>query len=500
MELRGIREVNTVSNSECSQGGSFPVLGSYDQIVGCIMESLRSGQVILDDFEKATEAVRNHFSACGRRVSNTDIIRVHESGTPTGAGVTCTPIQQRERAYSLCSKPIPLMLDEDDNSLRCERKWSMDTASTSIPQSCTNERRLRVITSLPGCSPTLGYSPAPNIPLPPASPSTIALPRSRGFSTSVHDMPTPSPTQTPLFTPLVNAVVPPVAKVVSNLAMAEVTLGDVVGSGSFGVVYRARVNSTGQLIVAKVVSVDTHDKQSIAHVEALENELQLLQSLQHPRIVRYLGHERIRGRIATPGHCHADDGEKLVVMCEYMPGGSIAGAIRQFGPFEERAIALHTRQILEGLGYLHDNRVCHRDLKCDNILFDVNGCCKLADFGCSKRLDVSPEGATVIMKSMKGSIPWMAPEVLMGQGYGRSSDVWALGCCMLEMALARNPWGHFDNIMQAMYRIGMGTTGPEIPDHLSENCRSFISKCLSRDPKSRPAVSELLEDPFLRAI
>ena len=92
----------------------------------------------------------------------------------------------------------------------------------------------------------------------------------------------------------------------------------------------------------------------------------------------------------------------------------------------------------------------------------------------------------------------MAPEVLMGQGYGRSSDVWALGCAVLEMALERNPWVHFDNIMQAMYRIGMGTKGPDIPEYLSENCRNFVNRCLSRDPKVRPTVHELLEDPFVR--
>lgn len=314
----------------------------------------------------------------------------------------------------------------------------------------------------------------------------------------MQEPPTPSPNQTPLFTPIVVPVTPKTPLKGASISFSDVTLGDVVGTGSFGVVYRARVDSTGQLVVVKVVAVDAHDKLSLAHVEALENELNLLQSFQHARIVRYLGHERISGRIDGLSISHQDEGEKLLVICEYMPGGSVASAIRQFGPFDEKAIALHTRQILEGLGFLHENRVCHRDLKCDNVLIDVNGSCKLADFGCSKRLDISPEGATMIMKSMKGSIPWMAPEVLMGQGYGRSSDVWALGCVVLEMALGRNPWGHFDNIMQAMYRIGMGTKGPEIPDSLSEQCKSFVNRCLTRDPKGRPTVLELLEDPFVR--
>lgn len=502
MDLRGFREAGIIPSSDAqSSSVSFPVLTNYEQIVGCIMESLRSGHVTIDDFDRGADAVRAHLHASSRRSTGTEAFRGGESSsTPTGATASCTPIQRRDRAYSLSTKPIPLSLEDDDCVLRCERKWSMDTVSTTLPQSCTNERRLRVLTSLPGCSPTLGYSPAPNIPLPPASPSTVTLPRSRGFSACAQDIPTPSPLQTPLFTPLIGPINPPTTSFSPSLALNDITLGDVVGSGSFGVVYRARVNSTGQLIVVKVVSIESHDKQSIAHVDALENELQLLLSLRHPRIVRYLGHERFTGRLDGVAISPNDGAEKLLVMCEYMPGGSIASAIRQFGAFEEKAIALHTRQILEGLGFLHENRVCHRDLKCDNVLIDVNGSCKLADFGCSKRLDISPEGATVIMKSMKGSIPWMAPEVLMGQGYGRSSDVWALGCVVLEMALGRNPWGHFDNIMQAMYRIGMGTKGPEIPDTLSENCRNFVNRCLCRDARSRPSVSDLLEDPFVRLV
>lgn len=497
MELRGMRETAATLPLDSSPGSpSFPTLTNYEQIVGCIMESLRHGQVCVDDFERGIEAVKSHFLSVSRRLSGIEIPRGTDSST-TPTGSHATPIQRRERAYSMSHKPIPLSLDEDDTMSRCERKWSMDTVSTTLPPSCTNERRLRVITSMPSSSPSLGCSPAPNIPLHPVSPSTLSLPRPRVFSTSVNDSLTPSPGQTPLFTPLTTAACSDLGTA-RPLMMSDLSIGDPVGSGSFGVVYRARVNSTGQLIVVKVVSVDNHDKLSVAHAEALENELHLLQALQHPRIVRYLGHERTNTKLVCSTASPSDEGEKLLVMCEYMPGGSIAGAIRQFGPFDEKAIALHTRQILEGLAFLHENRVCHRDLKCDNVLIDVNGCCKLADFGCSKRLDVSPEGVTVIMKSMKGSIPWMAPEVLMGQGYGRSSDVWALGCVVLEMALGRNPWGPFDNIMQAMYRIGMGTKGPEIPDHLSESCRNFVNRCLCRDPKSRPTVQDLLEDPFVR--
>ena len=328
------------------------------------------------------------------------------------------------------------------------------------------------------------------------------------------------------------------------LRLAEIAVGDVIGRGAMGVVYRGMVKATGQQIAVKVVQIDRDDESSLAHAEALDNELRVLQELDHPRIVRYLGHERIgfdEGRLGGGGPSglgsvssmsgsgssgqqaptldltappsavsyssfypppiltkFAPPTEKLVIFCEYLPGGSIAAAIRQFGAFEEQAIASHSRQILEGLKYVHDCRVSHRDLKGDNILLDLNGCCKLADFGCAKKVDLNPAGSTV-MKTLKGSIPWMAPEVILGEGYGRPADIYALGCVVLEMATGKHPWvGRFDNVMQAMYRIAMCEDGLEVPSSLSANCRDFVGKCILRNPKSRPTAAELLEHPFVK--
>ncbi len=500
MGLRRMHEQPDQSTVEIQSSSTFPILQSYEQILGCIIESVRLGQVSLDDFQNGVESIRNHSVSVSRRIAGTmERRKSMDNGTPTAAMMS-TPIQRRERSFSMVNKPLPLSFEDDDSFVRTERKWSMDTTSTGLPQSCTNERRLRVMTSVPGCSPTVACSPAPNIPLPPASPSTFSFQRPRTFSQNISDPSTPSPSQTPITTPYV-AHATYISSPISSISFADISLGDVVGSGSFGVVHRARVNSTGQLIVVKVVPIHSGDRDSVAHAEALENELQLLQSLQHDRIVRYLGHERISGRVDTGlSSFSLDTTEKLVVFCEYMPGGSLASTIRQFGALDEKAIALHTRQIVEGLAFLHENRVCHRDLKCDNILIDVSGSCKLADFGCSKRLDTTAEGATMVMKSLKGTIPFMSPETLSGAGYGKATDIWALGCLILEMALGRNPWGKFDNIMQAMYRIAMENRGPDIPESLSDNGRQLVQACLCRDPKGRPSAVELLDYPFIKNV
>lgn len=493
MQIRGIREnIADRVSIDVAGGGPFPIFSSFEQILGSVLESVRAGSVSIDDFDRALESIRHHtqLKAASRRQSAVlERTKSLDLTTPTAAAI-CTPVQRRERSVSMINKPVPLSFEDDDFILRTERKWSMDTASTSIPASCTNERRVRMMPSVPSGSPTLACSPAPNIPLAPPSPSTLSASRPRALSHGVLDSCIPSPVTA--HWPILGGTTPS-----NSVKFSDISIGDVVGSGSFGVVYRARVNSTGQLVVVKVVPIRPGDKDSLSHVEALENELQLLQALQHDRIVRYLGHERVPGSVCHLAHA-LDESEKLVVFCEYMPGGSLANTIRQFGSLDEKAIALHTRQIVEGLVFLHENRVCHRDLKCDNILIDVNGSCKLADFGCSKRLDTTDEGATMIMKSLKGTIPFMSPETLSGAGYGRATDIWALGCLVLEMALGRNPWGKFDNIMQAMYRIAMEQRGPDIPDTLSSNCRSFVQRCLCRDPSSRPSAVDLLDDNFIK--
>jgi len=99
---------------------------------------------------------------------------------------------------------------------------------------------------------------------------------------------------------------------------------------------------------------------------------------------------------------------------------------------------------------------------------------------------------------MKGSIPYMAPEVIMRTGYGWPADIWSFGCVMVEMLTARSPWGKFDNLMAAMVRIGTTDQVPPAPAHLSSTCRDFLHLCLQRDAARRPAAAVLLGHDLFR--
>merc|ERR1712151_1296556 len=196
--------------------------------------------------------------------------------------------------------------------------------------------------------------------------------------------------------------------------------------------------------------------------KALENEIDINEGLAHPHIVSYLGHD------------YTDS--VLYVYLEFMPGGSLSHALSRFGPFAECLIATYSLQLLEGLDYLHTRQpvVLHRDVKGANILIGPDCQVKLSDFGCSKRTH------DTMAQSLRGSVNWMAPEVIKQSGCGRRSDIWSLGCVVIEMATAKPPWPDFNSTMAAAIHIGTSETTPPVPESLSEACQCFIRQCTLR--------------------
>lgn len=152
--------------------------------------------------------------------------------------------------------------------------------------------------------------------------------------------------------------------------------GDLIGRGTYGRVYLGLNATTGDMMAVKQVELpttdrDRQDKRQASMIKALRDEIELLKHLEHPHIVQYLGWE--------------ESGEHISIFLEYVPGGSIASVYRKHQKFEEAVIKNFTKQILEGLSYLHAKGILHRDLKADNILVDSDGTCKITDFGISKQ-------------------------------------------------------------------------------------------------------------------
>jgi mitogen-activated protein kinase kinase kinase len=251
--------------------------------------------------------------------------------------------------------------------------------------------------------------------------------------------------------------------------------GQLIGKGTFGRVYLGMNTTTGELLAVKQVDVNSKaqnaDPARVREmVKALDQEIDTMQHLDHVNIVQYLGCEKKEYSIS--------------IFLEYISGGSIGSCLRKHGKFEEPVVSSLTRQTLCGLAYLHSEGILHRDLKADNILLDLDGTCKISDFGISKR-SANPYNND-ITNSMQGSVFWMAPEVIraqsqaltlpsadgnpdsvsMSQGYSAKVDIWSLGCVVLEMFAGRRPWSK-EEAIGAIYKLGSLNQAPPIPDDVS---------------------------------
>ncbi|XP_048809365.1 mitogen-activated protein kinase kinase kinase 19 isoform X2 [Lagopus muta] len=264
------------------------------------------------------------------------------------------------------------------------------------------------------------------------------------------------------------------------------TRGEILGKGAYGTVYCGLTNQ-GQLIAVKQVVLDTSDRLTTEkEYQKLHEEVDLLKTLKHVNIVTYLG------------TCLEDN--ILSIFMEFVPGGSISSILNRFGPLPEIVLCKYTKQILEGVAYLHDNCVVHRDIKGNNVMLMPNGIVKLIDFGCARRLAwVSLSGThSEMLKSVHGTPYWMAPEVITESGYGRKSDIWSVGCTVFEMATGKPPLASMDRVA-AMFYIGAHRgLMPSLPDRFSGTAVDFVHACLTRDQHERPSALQLLDHPFLK--
>eukprot|EP00668_Euglena_longa_P036632 GGOE01047080.1.p1 GENE.GGOE01047080.1~~GGOE01047080.1.p1 ORF type:complete len:848 (-),score=221.65 GGOE01047080.1:951-3422(-) len=266
-----------------------------------------------------------------------------------------------------------------------------------------------------------------------------------------------------------------------------------LGQGSSGRVYLGILTGryVGQFVAVKVIELGTLTNQK--QVEKLAVEISLMREYQHPNIVQYYG-------------CEVDREDNVLnIMMEYTPGGSISSLIAKSakGCIEDMGLLKHfTRQILQGLSYLHQNGIIHRDIKGDNILVTETGSVKLADFGCSKRIgelaSTSRNGADTFV----GTPFWMAPEVITDEqvGYGVKADIWSLGCTMVEMLTGKPPWQEFKTMWSAIYHIANSTGKPTgIPEDLLPSLQNFLNLCFERNTEKRPSALELLQHAWLTA-
>ena len=263
------------------------------------------------------------------------------------------------------------------------------------------------------------------------------------------------------------------------MSLNDFIFGKILGKGSFGTVNIVTRKQDNKIYAMKRVNISTlsdKDKQSSL------NEIRILASLNHPNIIDYK-------------EAFFDEGTKtLNIVMEYAEEGDIENKVKENLKrrlrFKEDTIWEWVIQILEGLKYLHDNKIMHRDLKCANIFLTKNGILKLGD------LNVSIIAKMGMAKTQTGTPYYCSPEIWNDLPYDYKSDIWSLGCIVYELCQLRPPF-RGTNLRELSRNVIRGYYLP-ISSYYSNDMRNIIAMMLRVDANKRASTDELLTHPIIQ--
>jgi serine/threonine protein kinase len=264
----------------------------------------------------------------------------------------------------------------------------------------------------------------------------------------------------------------------SGLLRGRYRLLEIIGQGGMGAVYKATDEFLGRNVAIKIFRAAAVDP---ADVRRQEDEVNILASLNHHSLITLLDAAVDRSDPAEP---------HIYLVMELVEGADLGRKLAA-GPLPERQIAQLTFDLAEGLEYMHDRGVVHRDVKPANVLLvDYNGDgsrtrAKLTDFGVALLAD---EPRSVDEGSATGSAHYMSPEQALGDPIGPPSDVYALGLVMLECFTGKLafPGSAVPSVLARLMN------DPSIPELVQPEWAALIRSMTARHPHDRPPAHDLV--------
>lgn len=285
----------------------------------------------------------------------------------------------------------------------------------------------------------------------------------------------------------------------------DYTKGDEMPPGSAGTCFYALNNNSGKVIIVKTLDFSELTKEAISERhDYIEKNIEQVKEVQCSNIINYLA--------------VVQNETKIDIVMEYVPGGSLKFILNNFVKFKEKLVRSYTKQILEGLKVLHEQGICHGDLKTNNILIDDLGIVKLSDFSFLKRAFNNTSKVACLKKFMNfkeetkeddfetqnlpliGSEWYTPPEVVRDSNSFLSPayDIWQLGWIIVEMLTGKQPWPEQDGDAKTLLKMLKITEAyPKISSAISDDCRKFLKLWFKINPEERVTAQELLEEPFL---
>ncbi|KAF9916892.1 AGC protein kinase Gad8 [Lobosporangium transversale] len=254
----------------------------------------------------------------------------------------------------------------------------------------------------------------------------------------------------------------------------------VIGKGSFGKVMQVRKRDTSRIYAMKIIrKAHIISRSEVNHTLA---ERTVLAQINNPFIVP------LKFSFQSP--------EKLYLVLAFVNGGELFHHLQREGRFSEERSRFYAAELMCALECLHGFNVVYRDLKPENILLDYTGHIALCDFGLCK-LGMTETETT---NTFCGTPEYLAPELLLGQGYTKTVDWWTLGVLLYEMLTGLPPF--YDENIHEMYRKILQDE-LRFPDEVAPDARALLSALLTRDPNQRlgnNGSSAIKSHPFFKPI
>ncbi|XP_060208476.1 serine/threonine-protein kinase EDR1 [Lycium barbarum] len=251
----------------------------------------------------------------------------------------------------------------------------------------------------------------------------------------------------------------------------DLHVGERIGIGSYGEVYRAEWNGT-EVAVKKFMNQDiTSD--ALAQFKC---EIEIMLRLRHPNVVLFMG------AVTRPPN--------LSILTEFLPRGSLYRLLHRANiQIDEKKRMRMALDVAKGMNYLHTSNpmIVHRDLKTPNLLVDKNWVVKVCDFGMSRL----KHHTFLSSKSTAGTAEWMAPEVLRNEPSNEKSDVYSFGVILWELTTLKVPWSGM-NSMQVVGAVGFQGRRLDIPRSVDLVVAEIISDCWTQNPQVRPSFAQII--------
>ncbi|KYQ89266.1 LISK family protein kinase [Tieghemostelium lacteum] len=271
----------------------------------------------------------------------------------------------------------------------------------------------------------------------------------------------------------------------ADIDISDLVLGNQIGSGSYGVVYRGTYFNTD--VAIKKIHPGEHQKELQKY---LKREVAVLKNIQHPNIVQFIGvyYEPVN---------HITNflkSNSTWIVTEYIAGGDLHERIKNLSkPLPLSLVIKLSLDIALAMAYLHSRDIIFRDLKSKNILIDdtsspIRG--KVCDFGFARIVKNKQNNRHL---SLVGSDNWMAPEVILGMEYDESADIFSFGILLIEMAVRKKISKlEFERSPQNAFEIDEYKAREMIPEEIPPLFTELIMECIKYDPTMRPTFPNII--------